>query len=108
MSTYQVVIMTASNAEEASRIAEALVAEKLAACVNMIDAITSVYEWQGDIVKDGEVLMLAKARAEDFAAIEKRVGELHSYDVPEVIAVDLEALSAGYAGWLGDVLGEGS
>ena len=105
MSQFQIVFMTASSSEEAAKIAEALVADKLVACVNMIDACKSVYEWQGKVVRDDEVLMLAKTKAENFAAIEKRVGELHSYDVPEVIAVDLDALSAGYASWLSDVLG---
>ena len=99
---FQVVIMTAPSLDEAERIAETLVEERLAGCVNM-SGCRSVYRWQGKIEKDEEVLMLAKTRASKFAAIEKRVTELHSYDVPEIIAVDLKSLSAGYLGFLEDV-----
>jgi periplasmic divalent cation tolerance protein len=105
MARFKVVLMTAPNAEEASRIAEALVVDRLAACVNLIDGCSSVYRWQGKVVKDREVLMIAKTSAASFAALEKRVGDLHTYDVPEIVAFDLTALSPGYAAWLEDVLG---
>jgi periplasmic divalent cation tolerance protein len=101
---FQVVFMTVPDREEAERIAEALVTERLAGCVNMLGDCRSVYRWQGKIEKDDEVLMLAKTRASKFAALEKRVTELHSYDVPEIIAVNLKSLSDGYLGFLKDVL----
>jgi periplasmic divalent cation tolerance protein len=102
---YQIVFMTAANAEEAERIAEALVADGLAACVNMVDSCRSVYRWKGEIVKDSEVLMIAKTHRDRFADIERRVTELHSYDVPEIIAVDVSSVAAGYRGFLEDLLG---
>ena len=105
-SPYQIVFMTAANREEADRIAEALVTEGLAACVNIVSDCRSVYRWKGQLVKDGEVLMIAKTHRDTFEAIVKRVTELHSYDVPEIIAADLTALADGYKGFLKDLLGE--
>jgi periplasmic divalent cation tolerance protein len=102
---YQIVFMTASSMDEAEGIAEALVDRSLAACVNIIGSCRSVYRWNGDIVKDNEVLLLAKTKRENFEAIVSMVTELHSYDVPEIIATDLMQLSDGYAGFLRDVLG---
>ena len=103
---YQVVFMTAANAEEAEHIAETLVAEGLAACVNMLGSCRSIYKWKGEIVKDAEVLMMAKTHAAKFADIERRVTELHSYDVPEVIAVDLARVAPGYREFLEGLLGK--
>jgi len=97
---FKLVLMTASSADEAGRIAQALVGERLAACVNLIEGCSSVYRWKGKVVEDREVLMIAKTTSDNFTALEKRVVELHSYDVPEVIALDLTSLSAGYAAWL--------
>ncbi|MDH3217553.1 MAG: divalent-cation tolerance protein CutA [Candidatus Krumholzibacteria bacterium] len=103
---YQIVIMTAANTSEAERIAEALVNDGLAACVNVIESCRSVYRWQGRLVKESEVLMLAKTRRGRFADLERRVIELHSYDVPEIIAVDLTNVAKGYRGFLEDLLGK--
>lgn len=103
---YQVVFMTASNPEEADKIAESLVEEGLAACVNIVASCRSVYKWKGDLVKDDEVLLVAKTKCSHFNAIEKRVLELHSYDVPEIIAMDLTSIAEGYRSFLGDLLGE--
>ena len=103
---YQIVFMTASNADEAQSIAEALVERSLAACVNIVDACRSVYRWKGEIVKDNEVLLLAKTRRDNFDAVARVVTDLHSYDVPEIIAADLTQLSDVYAGFLRDVLGD--
>jgi periplasmic divalent cation tolerance protein len=102
---YQIVFMTASGMDEAEGIAEALVDRSLAACVNIIDSCRSVYRWKGKIVKDDEVLLLAKTKRENFEAIVRTVTELHSYEVPEIVATDLTQLSDGYAGFLRDVLG---
>jgi periplasmic divalent cation tolerance protein len=103
---YQIVFMTASDVNEAERIAEALVARSLVACVNIVAACRSVYRWKGELVKDNEVLIIAKTKRGNFEAIVAVVTELHSYDVPEIIATDLTSLSDGYAGFLNDVLGE--
>jgi periplasmic divalent cation tolerance protein len=98
--------MTASSHEEAEKIAEALVADGLAACVNIIDGCKSVYRWKGETCRDAEVLMLAKTHRDRFEDVEKRVSELHSYDVPEIIALDLGTASDGYHRFLEDVLGK--
>jgi periplasmic divalent cation tolerance protein len=97
--------MTASSVEEAEGIAEVLVERSLAACVNIVCPCRSVYRWKGEIVKDDEVLMLAKTKRDNFEAIAQAVMELHSYDVPEIVAADLTQLSDGYAGFLRDILG---
>lgn len=103
---YQLVFMTASSVEEAQRIAKALVEEHLAACVNVVESCWSVYRWKGEIVEDNEAMMFAKTSRGKFDALTMRVAELHSYEVPEIIAVDLESLSESYAGFLRDALGE--
>jgi len=97
---YQLVFMTASNLEEATKIARALVEERLAACVNMLDGCRSVYRWKGEVVDEAEVVLLAKTTSDQFRRLEKRVRELHTYEVPEIIAVDLKDVSPGYLGFL--------
>ena len=103
---YQVVFMTAPSVEEARRIARTLVEEHLAACVNVVGSCRSVYRWKDEIVEDEEAMMFAKTRRDKFETIVRRVTELHSYEVPEIIAVDLESLSDGYEGFLRGALGE--
>jgi periplasmic divalent cation tolerance protein len=102
---YQIIFMTAPGPDDAERIATTLVEERLAACVNVLSSCRSIYRWMGEMVKDDEVLMLAKTRRRDFEKIAQRVKELHSYDVPEVIAVDLGSISESYRSFLVDVLG---
>lgn len=92
--------MTAGNREEAGRIAEALVEARLAACVQILPAIESIYHWKGEIARDNEVLLLAKSTRERFAALEARVRELHSYETPEIIALPITEGSADYLKWL--------
>lgn len=106
MSDYQVVFITASSRDEADRIAEQLVTERLAACVNIVDGCRSIYRWQGEIVKDDEVMMIVKSDAARFEQLVSRVNELHSYDVPEIIAVDLARVSEGYRRFLDDAVGD--
>ena len=99
-----VVLVTAGSIEEAQRIARALVEERLAACVNLVPGIRSIYRWQGTIADDGEVLLVAKTRRDSFAPLERRVRELHSYDVPEVLALVVTDGSAAYLGWLAEAV----
>lgn len=94
------VFMTAQNEGEAARIARALVEAGLAGCVNIIRDIRSIYRWQGKTEDEKEVLMIAKTRKELFKAIEERVKELHSYTVPEIIAVQIVEGSKDYLKWL--------
>ena len=100
MSELIVVLMTAGSQEEASRIADALVSEMLAACVNVVPGITSVYRWQGEVQHDSEWLLIAKSRRDVLDALVQRVQTLHSYELPEIIALPLVGGSEGYLSWL--------
>ncbi|MDQ4120831.1 MAG: divalent-cation tolerance protein CutA [Acidobacteriota bacterium] len=95
-----VVFMTAPKREEAERIAEILVKERLAACVQILPEITSFYHWQGKIERDREILILAKTTTDKSAELEKVVRENHSYQVPEIVAVPTETVSEPYLAWL--------
>lgn len=99
------VFMTAPNEDEAAGIARALVEARLAACVNIVKNIRSVYSWQGKIEDDSEVLMIAKTRKGLFEALSEKVRELHSYEVPEVIALPVVAGSAEYLKWIRESTG---
>ncbi len=97
-----VVLVTAANLEEASRIADALVGGRLAACVNILGGIESVYRWEGKVTRDSEVLMVIKTTDDRYDEIEAQVRALHSYTTPEVIALRIEHGSAAYLKWLDD------
>jgi len=100
-----VVFITASNREEAARLAEALVSEKLAACVNRVDGVSSVYWWEGKVEHAAESLLVAKTRGDLVEKLVARVKELHSYTVPEVIALPILAGNPDYLKWIGEVTG---
>ena len=95
-----IVFMTASNGEEAARLADMLVGAHLAACVQILPEMESVYRWQGTIERAAEVLLLAKTTRSKFEELEREVRALHSYDTPEIIAVPVVAGSARYLEWL--------
>ncbi len=95
-----VVFITASSEEEAARIAHVLVEVRLAACVNIVKGVRSIYRWQGKIEDEAEVLMIAKTRGELFEALSEKIGELHSYTVPEIIAFTIVSGSRKYLEWL--------
>ncbi len=95
-----VVMVTASSRDEASRLAAAVVGERLAVCVNIVGGVRSIYRWQGEICEDEETLLVIKTSRERFAAIERRISEMHSYDVPEVIALPVEMGADSYLDWL--------
>ena len=95
-----VVFMTAANGEEAARLADMLVGSHLAACVQILPEMESVYRWQGKIERQSEVLLLAKTTKEKFEELEREVRALHSYDTPEIIAVPVVACSVPYLEWL--------
>lgn len=94
-----IVLITAGSEQEASRIATHLVEEHLAACVNIVGPIRSIYRWEGKIHHDEERLLIVKAATKSWAQLEKRVRELHSYQTPELIALPLAAASAAYLAW---------
>jgi periplasmic divalent cation tolerance protein len=98
-----VVYITAPNEEEAAAISRTLVQEHLAGCVNIVKDIRSIYSWQGKVEDDEEVLMIVKTRMKLFSALTARVKELHSYTVPEVIAIPIIDGSEDYIKWLKEV-----
>jgi periplasmic divalent cation tolerance protein len=100
MTDFIVVLVTVGSADEGARIADALVTEQLAACVNIVGPIRSHYIWKGELQRDTEHLLVIKSRAERFRALEHRVRELHSYDTPEVIALPITAGSQPYLDFL--------
>ena len=95
-----VVFMTAANGEEAARLADMLVGSHLAACVQILPEIESVYRWQGKIERQQEILLLAKSTSDKFDELEREVRALHSYETPEIVAVSLTDVSKPYLKWL--------
>lgn len=100
-----VAFITASNEEEAANIARALVESRLAACVNIVSNLRSIYRWQGKVEDESEVLMIVKTQRSLFDSLSKKVKELHSYTVPEIIAVPIVEGSEEYLKWLKEVTG---
>src|SRR5512144_2104883 len=105
MTEFIIVLITAPKEEEAQRIAQDIVLSRLAACVNIVKDIRSIYRWKGKIEDEGEVLMIVKTRLDLFGNLKKRVKELHSYSVPEIIAVPLIEGSEEYLSWLKEETG---
>src|SRR5690606_2888520 len=93
-------LATAPDRPVAERIARALVDERLAACVNILPGITSVYRWEGAVETGDEVLLLAKTMPQQLEALTARVAELHPFEVPEVIALDIEGGLPAYLQWI--------
>ena len=95
-----VMFVTAASEEQAGLIAHALVGERLAACVNIVSPIRSIYRWNDEVQTDTEHLMVIKTRATLAPKVAARVKELHSYEVPEVIAVPIIAGAKSYLDWV--------
>ncbi len=95
-----VVYITVPNEQEGVKIARALVGEKLAGCINIVKDIRSIYSWQGRIEDEPELLLIVKSRRQLFNKIKDRVKELHSYTVPEIIAIPVVEGSEDYLNWL--------
>jgi periplasmic divalent cation tolerance protein len=95
-----VVLVTAPSQEKAAELAKAIVGEKLAACVNVLPGVRSIYRWEGAVQDEAEVLMLVKTTVERFDALKARIVALHPYQVPEVIRVDVADGHAPYLDWL--------
>ena len=92
--------MTAAAVAEATRIAEMLVNQKLAACVQILPEMQSIYVWKGEVQRDREVLFLAKTTRANFAELERQVRAMHSYETAEIIALPVVAGSEPYLKWL--------
>ena len=108
MTNKRIVLSTAGSHEEARKIAHHLVDHQLAACVNVIPGVESVYRWQGKVESNREWLLLIKTSTDHFASVRDAIRELHSYELPECIALTIDEGSSEYLDWLADSLGEGS
>lgn len=102
----QLVFVTVPSRAGAEAIARALVEERLAACVNIIPGLTSVYRWQGQVHSDSETLLLAKTEAGVFPRLQERVQALHEAELPEIVAVGIEQGLPGYLDWVRQQMGD--
>ena len=100
MDEFIFVFVTTSSKEEAEKIAKKLIEVKAAPCINVIPSCISIYEWQGKTSRDEESLMIIKSKRASFSKIKEVVESLHSYDVPEVIAVSVGGISEKYRSYL--------
>ncbi len=101
---YIIIFITASNIKEAEKISQGLLGKKLVACVNIIDNLKSLFWWQGKIDHAKEVLLVAKSKKTKFPSVIKLVKSLHSYEVPEIIAIPLAAGEKKYLRWIDESL----
>ena len=104
--TIQIIFCTVPDTETGHRIADRLVEYHLAACVNLLPGIESVYRWQGQLQKDAEVLLMIKSRSADYADIEAAIRALHPYELPEIIAVPLSDGLPAYLDWVRTIRNE--
>ncbi|MCL6508080.1 MAG: divalent-cation tolerance protein CutA [Bryobacteraceae bacterium] len=102
-----VVLSTCGSSEEAERLAKRLVEKRLAACVNVVTSLRSIYRWRGQVEEAGEALLLIKSRRELFDALRVEIEKAHSYELPEVIALSIVDGSRGYLSWLESELAAG-
>jgi len=108
MSGHAVVFCTAGSESEASCIAGALVERRLAACVNVVSGVASTYRWQGAVRTDAEWLLIVKTRRDRFQEVSRAIRELHSYELPEIVMLDIGDGDAAYLAWIDAALaGEG-
>jgi periplasmic divalent cation tolerance protein len=95
-----VVLITTSNRREAGRIAETLVKNNLAACATLVTSVTSIFRWKGQVQKSREALLIVKTSARRYAAVEKCVLSIHSYEVPEIVALSVDQGLRPYLEWV--------
>jgi len=95
-----VILVTAMNQKEAVRIGEEMVNEKLAACANIIPRIQSIYRWKGKVIKAQEVLLILKSTRPRYRALEKAIRAMHTYEIPEIIALPVKGGLDQYIGWV--------
>ncbi len=102
MTNARIVFTTTGSQEEARKIAHALVERRLAACVNIVPQIESVYRWQGKVESAAEWLLIIKTQASAFERVRDAVKELHSYDLPECVMLEVAAGSKKYLDWIAE------
>ncbi|MGE0706195.1 MAG: divalent-cation tolerance protein CutA [Vicinamibacterales bacterium] len=102
MTDFVLVLTTVPLTDRGTAIARTLVEERLAACVSALPPMTSVYRWQGDVTEDSEQQLIIKTTRSQVPALERRVRELHPYDVPEFLVVEISGGAGSYLDWIGD------
>ena len=102
MSAHIIILSTVSNDVEAAKIARELVGRRLAACVNIVPAVRSIYRWKGKVHDDSECMLVIKTVRERFESVRLALCDLHSYDLPEVVALPIDAGDDSYLNWLTD------
>ena len=102
------VMITAPDRDTGLRVARALVDARLAACVNVVDRVTSVFHWEGKVQEEGEVLLIAKTTRERFEALRELALAEHPYDVPEIIALEIADGAPAYLDWIASSVSVGS
>jgi periplasmic divalent cation tolerance protein len=97
----EILVLTTTNTRSnADKIGKALVINKLAACVNIIEKVSSIYEWKGELIEDNEFLLIIKSKKELFKEIEEKIKSLHTYETPEIISFDISNGSKDYLAWI--------
>jgi periplasmic divalent cation tolerance protein len=100
MDTCIIIFCTTPSADISTKIAEECIKKRIAACCNIVPGITSVYEWQGKIEKSDEQLLIIKSTEENFKALENTINSLHTYEIPEIIAVKINNGNEPYLKWI--------
>lgn len=99
-----VIFCTVPNRETALKISQPIIEEKLAACVNIVPSLISIYKWKGKIAQDSEELLIIKTTQQKFNVLETRIKQLHPYEVPEIIALPIVIGSDKYLNWVEECL----
>jgi periplasmic divalent cation tolerance protein len=107
-STVRIVVTTVVSPEEAARLGQAMIEERLAACATILPVAHSIYRWQGKIESSTETVLLLKTELDRLAALDTRLHELHSYQTPEFLVLGVESGSQAYLAWLHACLHQGS
>lgn len=102
MSEYCAVYTTFAKKDDAILALQTLISERLIACGNIIDGVTAIYPWEGKVEQAGEVIVLMKTKSKHYDAVEKRIKELHSYEIPFISKLGLESVFAPYANWINE------
>ena len=104
MSRYRLVLVTAPNAAEAERIAQKVVQKGLAACVNIVPKLLSIYRWEGNIERDMETLLVIKSTKKALPKLKKKIKKMHSYKVPEILVLKVDDGDREYLDWIDSVV----
>jgi len=104
VSRYRVVLVTAPNDTEAERIAQKVVKKGLAACVNIVPKLLSIYRWEGSVERDTETLLIIKSTKKALPKLQKRIKKMHSYKVPEIVVLKVDGGDKGYLKWIDSVV----